>query len=1213
MSATRQLDQYLAAFRQRLRKLTLMQGIAASSLVLLVVAVLAAWFARESGNDAATVNGMRLLILAALAIVIFIAIVRPLKKLRAGIADRVEQRSPAFQGRIETYQDLKETDNPLADLLAEDTLRVSRRHPVETQVTPREFGLAGAVTGLALFAFICMIVIGPGMLNYSLRNVLAGWAIGDILPPQMITVTPGDQSIRLGANLRIHSHMEGFDPDRATLHVRPEGASWQEVAMVQGPEGFEFTFFAVQEAMQYYVSAAGMRSPAFDVEVVELPNLEDLRLTYHYPDWSQREPETFENQGDINALAETRIELTAITSSPLPGGRLILNQEEQPLQLEGNQASTEFTVSEPGEYYLAAVVGNDAVRLSDDYFIRITEDGRPSIEFTQPARDWNASNIEEVMTRVTAQDDFGLERVSLSYSVNGGDWQRVDLSHEQEREVSVEHLFMLEELRTPLRVAPSGTQVGAFNIVVDEASGSIDTSEAAAPAPMMVPLQPGDVVAYYAEAEDRNATARTDMFFIQIQPYHRRYSQSQMSGGGGGQQGGPQDEISQRQRQIIVSTWNLIRDAEAGGETGPIQVSSSMLSELQNTLASQATTLAERTRARQLTRQDADIETFVENMEMAVAAMQPAAQHLSGVELNEAIQPAQEALQHLLRAEAVFNDMTISQQQQGGGGGGGQAQRDLAEMFELELDMEKNQYETGNRANRQSPQQAAEDLMKQLDELAQRQQQLADNLRNQERLSDAQRWQQEMLRREAEQLREQLEQLPSQNQDGQQQGQQTAGNQQGEGQAGQGQQGEQIARNELQRRLDSAIRAMNEAGDSNNELGGTSPEARQRAAEEAQRQLQGAREEVAREQQESMRGAFANMAEQSDAMLREQQRMHRQLQEAMQRAVAERESGENPESRGMSLAAEWQLAREKEDLAADLEQLRQQMLSTRQQFGNEIPQADQALERASQTLTESDVQQTISESALYIDNGYGLYIAGNEGSVTRTLESLNVELQRANRLVTQQDGTQQSERERAIAQAQDLRSQMREQQRQNRQGQSQQGQGQQAGQTPGEGQEPGQEQAQAGQSAQQAGQQPGQQAGTGQRGSLAGNAGGQWRQGPDSGNQPLELPEDFYQNLDNLTQSTREAIPEMNLGQETLNEMYEQIRELESTRANRNDTILAREYNNLLTLIEQLEVSLQTDQRSGERTNVRTALRETVPDEYRDNVAEYYRRLSETE
>ena len=49
----------------------------------------------------------------------------------------------------------------------------------------------------------------------------------------------------------------------------------------------------------------------------------------------------------------------------------------------------------------------------------------------------------------------------------------------------------------------------------------------------------------------------------------------------------------------------------------------------------------------------------------------------------------------------------------------------------------------------------------------------------------------------------------------------------------------------------------------------------------------------------------------------------------------------------------------------------------------------------------------------------------------------------------------------------------------------------------------------------------------------------------------------------------------------------------------------------MLALVEQLEVSLQKDDKANDPNNVRTAVQEAIPDEYKDAVAEYYRKLSE--
>ena len=166
--------------------------------------------------------------------------------------------------------------------------------------------------------------------------------------------------------------------------------------------------------------------------------------------------------------------------------------------------------------------------------------------------------------------------------------------------------------------------------------------------------------------------------------------------------------------------------------------------------------------------------------------MDPAAERLADIELDEAVPSEQDALQHLLRAEAVFTDIQVAFQQGGGGGGGGMAGRDLSELFELEMDLEKNQYETESPvafdSEEASQQEQVDEAIRKLQELARRQEQLADQANRRNGLTEQERWQQESLRRETEELKRQLEEMQQQLAQQQQQ-------QQGE----QGQQGQQKA------------------------------------------------------------------------------------------------------------------------------------------------------------------------------------------------------------------------------------------------------------------------------------------------------------------------------------------------------------------------------------------------------------------------------------
>src|SRR6201999_453814 len=141
------------------------------------------------------------------------------------------------------------------------------------------------------------------------------------------------------------------------------------------------------------------------------------------------------------------------------------------------------------------------------------------------------------------------------------------------------------------------------------------------------------------------------------------------------------------------------------------------------------------------------------DMQAAAAAMTPSSEKLREMQWRDAIPAEQKALQYLLRAEATFRKIEVAFRHGGGGGGsGGGAGRDLASLFDLELDTEKNQYETaqtGSPAEEQAKK--VDEALQKLDALAHRQEELAQQQRNGQQTFQ-ERWQQEMLRREAEQL-----------------------------------------------------------------------------------------------------------------------------------------------------------------------------------------------------------------------------------------------------------------------------------------------------------------------------------------------------------------------------------------------------------------------------------------------------------------------------
>ena len=372
-----------------------------------------------------------------------------------------------------------------------------------------------------------------------------------------------------------------------------------------------------------------------------------------------------------------------------------------------------------GAYHVAAMDEGQPVRLSEDYFIATEKAMPPEVAINRPGADYRASPIEEVTVGVKAADQFGLNDVRLHYSVNGG----------ADRDVSL------------LRKSGEKNADGSYTLSLEDFK-----------------LVPGDLVSVYATAKDGHAESRTDITFIQADPFEREFSQSQQMGGGGGAGGGQnnQIEISKREKELIAATWKQQNDKSATPRDAAAQ--GQFLSDAQQKLRDQVMALSARMASRDLSQANEEFTGFEKDMQTAAAAMAPSADKLKAMQWKDAIPLEQKALQALLHAEATFRQIEVAFGQQGGGGSGvNSAGRDLASLFDLELDTEKNQYETAQTTSpAEQHQKDVEEALAKLDTLARRQQDLA-NQQHHPQQSFQERWQQEMLRREAEQLQRQME------------------------------------------------------------------------------------------------------------------------------------------------------------------------------------------------------------------------------------------------------------------------------------------------------------------------------------------------------------------------------------------------------------------------------------------------------------------------
>ena len=1215
-----EMNSYLRRLEARLRFAAFSRGAALLSSLALALTLLLVWFVNRQAFSSGSLTGARFLLFVSLALALAFGLALPLLRLnRRKAARRAERGVPDFEQRLLTFAEREAgaQADPFFELLAADTVHVAQGN-APSSLVPRA-GIvafcAAAIAGAGVLLWL--ILAGPGYLGYGAAVLWAGAPRDHRGPLYEIVVSPGDQAVRRRADQLITAQLRGFQTPRVKLWARYHSATrWESVAMQpqSSGTGFEFLLPGLPDGVEYYVEAGAVRSPHYNIQVVDLPAVKSIRVTYRFPAWTGLQNVVEEQGGDLRAVEGTDAVLEIRTDKPLEGGMLVVDAGRQ-IALEsrgGNLYQGILRIEKDGLYHVAALDRGRPVRLTQDYFIESRKETPPEIRITRPGRDYKSSPIEEVAIQVAAADDYGLQELALKYSVNGGPERSVPLlPRKGAKEAEGRAVISLEEYK----------------------------------------LVPGDLVSLYAVARDARVSAKTDIYFVEAQPFEKEYSQAQQSGGGGG---GDQDQnqISARQKEMIAATWNELKNA--GSNPAERAETARFLADVQGKLRDQARSLARRMQSRQLTQQNQEFGSFTKDMNAAADAMGAAVDQLKAQRWQDALAPEQKALQHLLRAEATFRQIQVAFGARGGGGRGGGAGRDLENLFDLELDTEKNQYETGQQsAGQDERNREIDEALQRLEQLARRQQELARQRQNQQNFQ--QRWQQEMLRREAEELQRRMEQLTRGGQSGQQSSsQQASSQQQSQGESG-GQSSQSGSRQSgrpqrpmpsrgaggsVDPRVEQALERLRQATEdmrraTSGQAGGQPGEAEaRRAAErlnEARNLLGGLRRQESSDQLSGIAGGAQELAEQQ-----------RSLSNRLRQLYGGQSSAGAPSLRqpGVSRQETEQLASERKQMADDLAALERRMQEAVRDLAATQREAASKLREALGQMQQDELGLRLKYSADWIRRGLGAYAYLREAPVTEGLNRLADQVRQAQQALDKDAAPgRQSGLESALDRVERLRNQMEQMARQQDRGQGsqagRQGQSGDQGQT-GQG-TPGREgqQGQPGQLGRQpdpsgrggvAGQSPARgESPFGARESLhGGGEGGADNPAMNRGDYmppaPDRLPEAgaagferaYREGLRDLSQLRANLQESPEIARE-VQALIREMQRLDPSRFKGNPELVERLRGGVLANLEQIELQLRRKIEEKDAGQVRSGAPSIVPPGYRDSVAEYFRRLSKTQ
>lgn len=1068
------------------------------------------------------------------------------------VALYLEENEPSLQGHVTSGVQFGATADDAASMgqspaLIKKLVRRAIEKCVEVDEGRRVerkklAGSSGFLAGATLTGLLFLIT-SPGFLEHSAPFLLTPWNREATENPYSIDITPGSVTLARGADLRVTARLNNFTADEVELAVkRGEEPQWERWPMTVDDETGEYLLllFELNEQTEYFVEASGVRSPVYRIEVADLPYVDQINLEYHFPAYTGLSPLRQENSGDIAALQGTRVELEVTSTMPVASGAIVLDDRDTvALEVtEDGLLTGTIRVQREGLYrILLESFQGDLVVASPDYVIDALIDQPPSVSIAKPGRDITVTSVEEIFTEVQAEDDYGVTQLQLIYSVNGAPEDTLQLvdGGQARKQVTASHTFFLEELG----------------------------------------LEPGDFISYYArgvEADHGGDTREgiTDIYFMEVRPFGREYRQAEQQGMGGQGQGGGGDmgSLSRTQKDIIAGTFRMVRDRKLYPEAD-FNENVQTLKLAQGRLREEVQTLVDRMSTRGIVELDSAFASIAEELPKAVEAMVSAEEQLEARDPDEALPPERTALQHLQRAEAAYREVQVSRGQQGGGGGGGQQSdaEDLADLFDLELDKMRNQYEQVQRGQQEQVDEELDEVTQKLRELARRQQQENERMRaRQQNLAQTggSGESQRRLAEEAEELARQLERL---------------------------------SREQSRPDLEQTARNLREAA-----------EAMRQAAANARNNGLGQGVEALDELREARRLLDQNRAASLRRDVEDALRRTRRLaadQQDVQQDVEELSS--DPGTRAEQVD---RLQERKAAMADEIAGIEEQLVNLSRESQSEQKDAARELDEAARSMRDNRLREKVLYSRGVIEQGSPEYARNLEGQISSDIQDLEQRIQRGleaigesreQRLARSLDRTRD-----AVNALESLNDRMRDrlEMQPEQQGQQQGQQGQQ------EEQQQGQQQGQQGQ---QQGQQPAQQGQQGQQGQQQGQQGQQ--QGGGGGGNRLrpgdarQFERDLRQRLSELSELRRELQRDgVDVG--ALDRVMAGLSSFERRREYGDPRGLDILESEIIQGLKDFEYNLRRELLGDEGDRLFLAGSDDVPEGYRELVEQYYRELS---
>ena len=379
------------------------------------------------------------------------------------IALQVERQHPDLKSLLVSYVQFGEPA-PGSEHMSPQLIRAVRRLAAiaTAPLDFREIVNWRDLARVAVFSAAVVLAAGASSLNWpeffsTLFYRLINPAASIPYPTRThIDEVTGNLTVPQGNSVAIEARCSGLAPAGGTLLVRPHEGAWERLVMPSTEQGkYAYRFDQVLRGFQYRVRVGDTATEVYEVRVVPAPHIVRTRARLHFPAYT-RWPDKEVDSLQLEVPEGTEVTLDLGCDKPLKAAALVMEGGEVRQMRLGADAMTAtfaLAVKESTPFHFRWTERDHGFVYDGDvtYFIRVIPDMPPDIEIAAPTEDDKATVEKKLAVHYRANDDYGIAKAAIVYTLNGSAEQRKPLGTFEKPSLDEKVVWTLKETLTGLK------------------------------------------------------------------------------------------------------------------------------------------------------------------------------------------------------------------------------------------------------------------------------------------------------------------------------------------------------------------------------------------------------------------------------------------------------------------------------------------------------------------------------------------------------------------------------------------------------------------------------------------------------------------------------------------------------------------------------------------------------------------------------------------